>query len=360
MPATSRRATLVLRPQVRLDDALVAAHLLRGSFGDLLAWVEHDDAAGHSHNHFHVVLDQENGDPLVDDLVHEAHELDLLLRREAGGGLVQEQKRGICGERPRDLKPALRAIRQVARVDMGVLLDADELEELHRAVCDALLLAVLGRCLEERVPQLRVHSTVLPETHVVEGRHVLEEPDVLERPRDAERRDLVRLRAGDLAALEDDPSGGGREYSGDPVEERGLTRAVRSDQRENLALLDVKRDVVDSHESPEALRDVVDPQDRVGSGLDGHVVSAFTSSIVVSSCTPFWSSSARCRLGRRPCGRSSMVSTRIRPKMRYFSLCTSPARPGQSPLGLLRLVAPIELAKSEACCGSPGRMLKIT
>src|SRR5438309_2888360 len=243
---------------------------------------------------------------------------------------------------------------------MGVSLDADELEQLYGAVCDALLFAVLRRRLEERVPELRVHSAVLPQTHVVERRHVLEQPDVLEGPRDPERRHLVRLRAGDLAALEDDLPGGWRKDAGDAVEERRLPCAVRADQSEDLALLDLERHVVDCHEPSEPLRHVIDAQDRLGRSLDGHVLSAFMSSMTVSSCTPFGSSSARCRLGSRPCGRSSVVRTRIRPKMRNFSRCTSPERPGQSPLGVFSPVAPMELAKSAACCGRPGRMLKIT
>ncbi len=210
---------------------------------------------------------------------------------------------------------------------MRVPLDADKVEQLDGAIGDAMLLPALERCLEERVPELRAHPAVLAKTDVVERRHVLEEPDVLEGARDPKRRDLVRFGARDLAVLEDDAAARRWEDAGDPVEESGLSRTVRTDEGEDLALLDVECHVVDRDEAAEAFRDVVDPQDR-WRGLDGHVVSAFTSSMTVSSWTPFLSSCSRCRLGRRPCGLTSITITKMSPKTRNLSREMNSAIPG--------------------------------
>src|SRR5205807_1455107 len=107
---------------------------------------------------------------------------------------------------------------------------------------------------EEGVPDFRVHAGVLADAHVVEGRHVGEEPDLLKRPSDAELGDLVGLEPGDVLPLENDRARGRRVDAGDRVEERGLARTVRPDEREDLALADLETDLVDRRQSSETFR----------------------------------------------------------------------------------------------------------
>src|SRR6185503_7230756 len=173
---------------------------------------------------------------------------------------------------------------------------------------------------------------MLAEPDIVEGGHVLEQPDVLEGAGDSERRHLVRLRSRDLSVVEHDTPGGRRKNPGDAIEKRGLAGAVRPDEREDLAALHVERDVVDRDEAAEPLRHVIDAEDRRGgrpSRLDGHTgVSALTSTIVVSSWTPFCSSCSRWRLGSSPCGRTSMTTTRMNPKTRNLRREMNSPMPG--------------------------------
>src|SRR5207245_10786892 len=206
------------------------------------------------------------------------------------------------------------------------------------------------------------------EPDVVAVGYVFEVPDVLERPGDPERGGLVRLRSRDVPPLEDDVAVRRREYAGDRVEQRGLPGAVRPDEREDLAALHIEGDVVDRDEAAEPLGDVVDAQDvvrrggRRSDGRCGHghaVVSAVTSSSVWSSWTPLVSSCWRTRLGMSPCGRSSMVSTRMIPKMRNLSRCTSWPIPGHSPFGGTRLPRPMFVAHSSASGGSALRNWKL-
>src|SRR5215510_13043826 len=140
---SSRRAIsgLGALPEVCIDNALVAADLLGRPFSDLLAVIEHRNSLRDAHDHLHVVLDKEDGDALVDDLADQLHKRDLLLRREAGGGLVQQQQPGLGRQRPRDLEPALLPVRKVPGVIVRPPLDADESEELHSLILNDGLLA---------------------------------------------------------------------------------------------------------------------------------------------------------------------------------------------------------------------------
>src|SRR5688572_12132710 len=105
-----------LLPEVGLDDLGVVADLRRLALGDLLAVVEHRDLLGHSHDHLHVVLDEEDGDLLlVAQPPHELRELLGLLRVHAGRRLVEQQQLRVRRERAGDLHPALVAVRQERR-----------------------------------------------------------------------------------------------------------------------------------------------------------------------------------------------------------------------------------------------------
>ena len=72
-----------------------------------------------------------------------------------------EQQMGPRRQGPCDLEPTLLAVREVARVILGPLLDADEGEELPGALGDRPLFAALVRRLEQGIPELRVRAAVL-------------------------------------------------------------------------------------------------------------------------------------------------------------------------------------------------------
>src|SRR3954462_6261230 len=67
-------------------------------------------------------------------------------------------------------------------------------------------------------------------------------------------RNAVRARAGDVAAVEENPAGARRKLAGEQVEERGLAGAVRADDRMQRALLDAQAQRVDRGEGAEGLR----------------------------------------------------------------------------------------------------------
>src|SRR6266571_274039 len=109
------------------------------------------------------------------------------------------------------------AIGKVARVVVGMLLDADELQEVHRLFGDPRLLLSLALRFEQGVPDFGVHPRVLSHPHVVEGGHVGEEPNLLKGSSDAQLGHPVGLEPGDVLALEDHRSRSRGVNAGDRV-----------------------------------------------------------------------------------------------------------------------------------------------
>ena len=79
----------------------------------------------------------------------------------------------------------------------------------------------------------------------------------MERAANSEARDLVRRRSLDLLAVENDVSARRSVNARDQVEARGLTRTVWSDQAEQITLIEIERNFVDSDKAAEANRRLV-------------------------------------------------------------------------------------------------------
>src|SRR6202035_687333 len=146
--------------------------------------------------------------------------------------------------------------------------------------------------------------------------------DVLERARDAKLGGSIWLGARDVATFEDNPARGRHVHAGDAVEQGRLAGAVRADQREDLALRHIEADLIYGRQAAEALDHALKREDRL------HGIGAHEATTADSSWTPRFSSWARRRLGRRPWGRSSMMPTRISPKVMNWSRWMNSPIPG--------------------------------
>ena len=89
---------------------------------------------------------------------------------------------------------------------------------------------------------------------VAHGR-VGEQFDPLEGAADAEPGAFVDPQAGDVGAVELDDAAVGSQDAEDAVEERRLAGAVRADQSDALALLDVDVDLIERDDARELLAD---------------------------------------------------------------------------------------------------------
>ncbi len=88
-------------------------------------------------------------------------------------------------------------------------------------------------------------------THVLQHGHVCKDGRDLKRSNDAAPGGLRGLLSRDVGAVKGDAALGGLQEFGQQVEESGFTRAVGANQRMDVATLNVKVNLVDSHETLE-------------------------------------------------------------------------------------------------------------
>ena len=176
---------LVAGAQVGLDHLLVALHVVRRAFGDLLAVVEHGHPVAQAHHQLHVVLDQQDGAAVLADLVDQFTQHHLLGGVHAGGGLVQRDQLGVGGQGTGDLQPALVAVAQRAGLHLGKAADAHVVQQFLRAAGNGRFFGLEAGRAEDGAQQARLAAHMPADHHVLECRHLGEQADVLEGAGDA-------------------------------------------------------------------------------------------------------------------------------------------------------------------------------
>ena len=251
----------------------------------------------------------------------------------------------------------------------------DVLEDLARLLARlALLPAHAGRA-HDRPEEARAQPRVLADEHVLERRHRREQADVLERPRHPAREDPVRPHVGDVAALEEDAPRRRPVEAGEHVEERGLARAVRPDDRDDRLLRDRRsrrRRPPSGRRTPSSTDSVSRTAPSCSSRLSGsrpalrrscpHLVEGLGLArrrrrCRRRRCPP--SSSLRLRSGSRPSGRSTIMITSRKPKIPKLSSVRSKSSPTfdrhlvqhvGDQVGVRRTTAPPRPARRPRCC----------
>src|SRR6266404_3063756 len=282
--------------QVGLDHARVPLHLGGPALGDFLSVVQDGDVVGDLHDHPHVVLDEQEGEvALLDEAPQQGHQAPGLALGHARGRLVQEQQRGIRGERPGQLEAPLLAVGQVAGQLVRLVAQPGHREQLRALLPLPLLVGAPARVPADHVPEAERHPAVHPDQHVLDGGHAGEQADVLEGPADAELGDLVGAAALHHGVPEADDAFLRHVDAGEDVEEGGLARSVGPDDRGDVPFLEGEVHRVERGQAAEPLAHPAGLQQR-------HQRS---------------SSSSRWRrlAGRMPWGRKIIIRTRMRPKI---------------------------------------------
>ena len=157
--------------------------------------------------------------------------------------LVEEHQARLGHQRPTDLDESALAEAQALDRLVGEVAQAEQFEHLVGAGD----LVGPGLAAEKDVapPLPLAPADPVGDDEVVAHGRVGEQLDPLERPADAEPGAFVDAEPGDVGAVELDDATVGPQDAEDAVEERRLAGAVRADQPDALALLDVDVDVIE-------------------------------------------------------------------------------------------------------------------
>jgi hypothetical protein len=203
--------------------------------------VHHEHAVGQDHGLFLIVGDEErrDADPSLQFLQLEAH---LLPQPgiEVGEGLVEEQHVRVRHERAPQRHALLLPARHLGRL---ATLEPDQVDQRHRVADPFVDVALVDLLAAQAEGDVLVHVEVREQGVGLEhGVHV----------------PLVRGQCRHVAAAEVDGAVRGLLEAADHPQGRGLPAARRPEHREELALLDIEREVVDRGRVPEELRDPVE------------------------------------------------------------------------------------------------------
>ncbi len=179
------------------------------------------------------------------------------LRVQAGGGLVENQDLRFVDERAGDGQAALQAAGQRVDLALGAVRELDEIQQRGGPLADD----APG---QPEVPA--VDEQVLPDGQLhVEGvllRHHAEPG--------ADRRAVPDRIAAEDAQF----PAGRRRHAADHPHRGGLTRAVRPQEPEGLAAVQVEVDPVDRGEAAEPLGQAAGPDEDLGFGAFQHLIQA--------------------------------------------------------------------------------------
>ncbi len=188
------------------------------------------------------------------------HILDLV-GAEAREGLVEEQQLRPGGEGHRQLHLLLVPVGQVADLLVARPVEVKEPQQLERALVGHSIIdrgAPREHDVERTPPPVRVRA----EHDIVEGGERGEQRGDLEGTGQSEPDDGVGGATGDRRTLEDDTATARCNDTGDEIEHGGLAGAVRADQAEQLAAVDIEPEVGNGGQPPEAPAQVVDLEEN--------------------------------------------------------------------------------------------------
>src|SRR5215213_8081569 len=216
--------------------------LLRRALLDDVAVVDEDDPVAHLAREPHLVGHDGHRHAVAREVAHDVQHLPDHLRVQRRGRLVEEHELGLHRQRPGDRHPLLLAAREVGGVRIGLLGDADALEQLLPA----------RPCIRLREP-LHLGRR---EGHVLHDRLVREEVELLEDHPDLRAQLRQRLTgAAHGPSVEAHLALVDGLQAVDAAQHRRLARARRPGDHDDLPTTDRQIDPVQDDVFPEALAD---------------------------------------------------------------------------------------------------------
>src|SRR5215472_4556740 len=231
--------------------------------GELASMLEHGHPIGYSHDQLHVVLDEQNGEPIVvAEASDQLHQLLCLRGVESARRLVEQEEPRLQRERARQLEPLLEPQGESSRVAARGIAESYASEESVCSRARPRLFSPDARQPERGRHHAATEARVGADEHVVERGEPAEHLRILEGPRDAEPRHRVRSTGQEIVSVEPDPPGEGTVEPRHDVEDRCLAGAVGADHREDLARRDGQVNVAQRGEAAKADRQTLDLEQR--------------------------------------------------------------------------------------------------
>ena len=235
--------------QIRRDDVGLREHVGRFPVRDAPAEIEHRQMLRHARDQGHVVVDDDDGEALGGYAVEQVVQRLLFAGVKAGGGLVEQQDRGVRRQRARDLDETLMAITEARDRLVGAARPARR-SRARRARVDGA--RRVTACDE------RIAAAFGADHDIFQRGHRAEQANVLERAREASDGALVRGERGHVDAVDENCARRRTIEPGHHIERRRLSAAVRADQPMQAAAPHLKIDSVDGHQPAEILGEAPD------------------------------------------------------------------------------------------------------
>ena len=227
-----------------------------GSGESDLAAFEEIGPFGHGESHVDALLDEDHRDTIARHALHDREHLPNNHRCQTEREFVDEQHPGSHHEAHRQGEHLLLTARQVdGRFVEAGRQHREDLEHFGLGSFDSGGIAPIGPARQVEVLAHRERTE-----HAGATGHL----------HDAEMRDLVRRRVGDVAPVEDHCTAVGFHHATDGLEQCALTRTVGAEQRDDLPFFEVHVDAV-QHWSSVVARPNTAQDEQLGSTLAAFV-----------------------------------------------------------------------------------------
>src|SRR6266850_1011199 len=241
-------------PDDHVDHAGVGLDGGGRGIGQHLALAEGDDPVRVAEDDVHVVLDLDDGakpDPLR-RLHQDVHDHVLVRCADAARGLVEQDDLRAQGEGRGHVEQLLVSLGQLAGESMRLVAETEERGDFQGVGVDLPVGAERGE---------KAGAAAEPRDdgglEGLEHGELREDLDELEAPRHAEAREGDGADPGDVSALEAHGAPARWQHARQHVDERGLARAVGTDDGDELTLADRQAHAVQRHVGAVELADVV-------------------------------------------------------------------------------------------------------
>ena len=191
------------------------------------------------------MLDEENGNlERITNFTDIFHQLCRFRGVHTGGRLVQQQQRGVGGQRPDNLQTALCTVRQGTGLDVCDVLHVEQAQKLQRPLVGNLFFFPEAGEAENAADHAVLHLGIHGGGDIFLYGQVVKQANILEGTGDTRP---IHLRGGHIVgipAIQQNCAVSGLVNLGQQIENRGLTSTVGADETGNLRAADHEVEIV--------------------------------------------------------------------------------------------------------------------